>query len=109
MKTPVRSTILARALASDAAGLPANFAEQVAALAEAQAADSSNRTAAAMCGAFAAMLVVCVLGWLGFGKPETDGAAWLEPLLRTVAQQPWLVIGAAGIIIVHVLTLRRRI
>jgi hypothetical protein len=62
-----------------------------------------------MCGAFVAMVGFCVVGWLSFGKLETGGAAGFEPFLQTVARQPWLVIGAAGLAIVQMLTFRRRV
>lgn len=109
MTTPPRSPAIARALASEAEDLPANFAKHVAVLAESRAAArSSNWTTVAMFSAFAAMVGVCVLGWLSFGKPESGGSSWFEPLLHTFALQPWLVIGAAGFAIVQVLTFRRR-
>jgi hypothetical protein len=109
MTTPPRSPAIARALASEAESLPANFAKQVAALAESRAATrSSIWTAVAMFGAFAAMVAVCMFGWRSFGKPEASSAAWFEPFLQVLARQPWLIIGAAGFAIVQVLNFRRR-
>jgi hypothetical protein len=109
MSTPERSAALGRALASEAEGLPANFAAQVAALAEARAAARSTfLTALAMLGAFAAMIGVCVAGWFSFGKPEAGGVAWFDPLVQAVGPQPWLLIGVVGIVIVQMLTFRRR-
>jgi hypothetical protein len=109
MTTPPRSPEIARALASEAESLPANFAKRVTALAESRAATrSSIWTAMAMSGAFVAMVAVCVLGWHSFGKPEASGAAWFEPFLQALTRQPWLIIGAAGIAIVQVLNFRKR-
>jgi hypothetical protein len=109
MSTPERSAALGRALASDIEGLPADFARQVATLAEARAAARSTLlTAVAMLGAFAAMIGVCMVGWLRFGKPEVGSVEWFDPFVQATGSQPWLLIGVLGFVIVQMLTFRRR-
>ena len=108
MTTPARSAALARALATET-GLPPDFAEKVAALFES---GSSPRhlgwSDLWLVGAFAAMIGVCVVGWLGFDEQSTGGEEWLRNLVGALAPHPWLVAGMAGVAIVQVLTFRRR-
>jgi hypothetical protein len=101
--------VLARALALATDGLPQDFAAHVAALAEAGGTPrQSGWNDIALLGAFAAMIGVCVAGWFTFGPQESDAAEWFGPIARTMASQPWLLAGAAGVAIVQVLTFRRR-
>lgn len=109
MKTPERSAALARVLADESGGLPADFAARVAALAQASGtARRSNWSDLALLGAFVAMIGVCVAGWFTFGSRELPGAEWVTPLVEAVTSQPWLVIGVAGVTVVQALTFRRR-
>jgi hypothetical protein len=109
MTTPARSAALARALASEADGLPLDFAENVAALAEAgSAARNMGWNDIWLVGAFAAMIGICVMGWLVFGEPSSGGEEWLRSIVAALALHPWLVAGMAGVAIVQVLTFRRR-
>jgi hypothetical protein len=109
MITPERSPALGRALASEADGLPHDFAQKVAALADA---GSDARRAGWNdiwpVGAFAAMIGICVAGWLGFEEQPTGGGEWLGGIVAALAPHPWLLTGMAGVAIVHVLTFRRR-
>jgi len=109
VKTPERSAALARALASEADGLPEDFAARVAALADAERTGwRFSRNDAGLLGAFAAMIGVCVTGWKWFGTQEPGGAEWLGPLVDALSYDPWLIIGVAGVAIVQGLTFRRR-
>jgi hypothetical protein len=110
MKTPERSAAIAKALASESDGLPADFAARVAAAAEEIAAARRswwNEIALAL--AFVAMIGVCVVGWFGFAAQESGSVEWFEPLISAAMSQPLLIIGIAGIAIVQALTFRRRV
>jgi hypothetical protein len=109
MNTPERSAALAKALASQTAGLPGDFAKRVAAIAETR--DAARRASwnyVALIGAFVAMLGICVAGWYFFVPQALTVAQWCDPLVRELAAQPWLVIGVVGIAVVQALTFRRR-
>jgi hypothetical protein len=109
MRTPERSSAIARALAAEQDGLPKDFATQVARLAEAAAeARSSKRNEVALGLAFVAMIGVCVVGWLTLGASESVGSQWLASILRLAASQPLLTIGIAGVALIQVLIYRRR-
>jgi hypothetical protein len=108
MKTLERSVAIAKALASEPDGLPEDFAAQVAALAAANEWRHLSWTDGALLGAFVAMIGVCVAGWFWLGPQESDRTAWLEPVVGTVASQPWLFFGIAGVAVVQMLTFRRR-
>jgi hypothetical protein len=108
MNTPERSAAIARALASEADDLPEDFAVRVAALAEADERRSRAWNDLALLGAFVAMLGVCVAGWLTFAPQQRLNTEWLEPIAQVVASQPWLFIGVAGFVTVHLLSFRRR-
>jgi len=108
MKTPERSTAIARALAGEADGLPPHFAPDVAAIAEARAAKrASRRSEAALWLGFISMIGLCVAGWMRYGAP--GNMEWLAPVVRIAASQPWLVSALAGLAIVQGLTFRRRV
>jgi uncharacterized integral membrane protein len=100
MSEPARSTALKRALAEEADALPRDFAAHVATLATARAAPASRWAGLAMLGAFIAMTGMCIAGWFAFGPQEVSVDA---------APTPWLVTGIAGIAVVQLLTLRRRV
>ena len=109
MRTPERSAAIAKALAAQTPGLPANFPAQVAALAEARA--SANHVGlndVALLGAFILMICVCVAGWFIFEPLEPGGIEWVGPVVRGIVSEPWLAIGVAGVAVVQVLTFRRR-
>jgi hypothetical protein len=92
---------LARALAGEPAQLPKDFAAIVAATAETGgAARCWSWADAAMPAAFAVMLGACAAAWSQYGRMDVD--------LSVVAPAPWLVIGAAGVALVQLLTFRRR-
>jgi hypothetical protein len=108
MTHPERSAALAKALAEDT-GLPADFPQRVAALAEAR--DTAHRAVwnyAGLTAAFVAMLGVCVWGWYLLEPQASAMGEWFEPILRTMAAEPWLVIAVTGIAVVQALTFRRR-
>jgi hypothetical protein len=108
VKTPERSAVIAKALTSESE-LPVDFAQHVAALAEARAAQRrATGNYLALSGAFVAMLAVCIAGWYSFEPGALALGEWLDPLLRALAAQPWLVIGIAGFAVVQGLTFRRR-
>lgn len=109
MRTPERSAALARALKSETDGLPQDFAQKVAALAESRSAARrlSWNDVGLLC-AFAAMIGICVAGWVLFGEQSSGGSEWLDTILGVLAPHPWLVIGMAGVAIVQLLTFRRR-
>ena len=111
MNEPKRSTALKRALAAESDGLPEDFAVQVSQVAEAQVETRRSKWSdATMLGAFVAMIGVCVTGWFGFvGSPEIGNAELMALICGTLASQPWLVIGVAGVVAVQVLTLLRRV
>src|SRR4030095_11690197 len=104
MKTPQRSAAIAHALASETDQLPKDFAAHVAALAEAGEKRSWTWKDFALLGAFVAMLGVCVAGWFTFAPQEPLSFRWLEPIAHVVAAQPWLFIGIAGFVLVHLLS-----
>jgi hypothetical protein len=109
MRTPERSSAIARALAAEGDGLPKDFAAQVARLAEAEAERRSSRwSEVGLVIGFLAMIGTCVFGWSLFGAQALGGAEWLEPLARAASAQPLLVVGVAGLVIVQLLTFRRR-
>jgi hypothetical protein len=108
MNLPERSEAIARALAEDTTGLPADFAAQVAALAEAESAQRWTWNDAALLVAFVAMIGVCVAGWFTFGAVEIGTIKWWEPIVSVAAAYPWLAVGVAGVVIVQVLNFRRR-
>jgi hypothetical protein len=109
MKTPQRNAAIAQALASETDGLRKDFASHVAALAEAtETAPRWSWNDAALLGAFITMLGVCTAGWWMFGELEPGGVEWLAPIVRVLESQPWLFIGVAGVVLVQVLTFRRR-
>ena len=109
MNTPERSAAIARALAAQTPGPPADFAAQVAALAEAQRVRRSTWSDVALLVAFVAMLGVCVAGWFSFGVLELGSAEWMDAVLGTAAAHPWLVLGVAGLSLVQVLSYRQRL
>jgi hypothetical protein len=109
MNTPERSAAIKRALESEPVGLPRSFAAQIAALASTQRMRRWSWSDAALLVAFAAMLGVCVAGWLPLGMLEVGRAEWLAPLARLAASHPWLCIGVAGLAVVQGLTFRRRV
>ncbi len=110
MSEPKRSAALKRVLADEGDGLPEEFAVRVTALAEAESAVRSRWAEAAMVAAFVAMIGVCVAGWVGFvGAPAMGGGDFLELAGRAMGSQPWLVIGAAGVVVVQLLTFGRRV
>jgi hypothetical protein len=108
MNIPQRSAALARALASETDDLPKDFAAQVAALAESGDRRSWSWNDFALLGAFVAMLGVCVAGWLLLAPQEPASVQWLDLPARVVTSQPWLFVGVAGFVIVHLLSFRRR-
>lgn len=110
MSTPKRSAAIARALASEPDGLPRDFAAHVAALARADRARAWSWNDVALLVAFFAMLGVCVLGmgWLGFAASVIGDANWLAPVVEIAASHPWLLAGAVGVVLVQMLTFRRR-
>jgi hypothetical protein len=110
MSTPERSAAVARALAAEPNGLPGDFAVQVAALAQAERVSAWSWNDFALVAAFLAMLWVCVLGmgWLGFGTPVTGGSDWVAPVVDVAASHSWLLAGVVGVLVVQMLTLRRR-
>jgi hypothetical protein len=108
MKEPERSVAIANALAAEADGLPADFATQVVALAEAQRAPRWSWNDLALGAAFIAMIGVCVAGWFQFGAREAGGVEWVRPIVGAAASNPWLIIGIASVGIVQVLIFRRR-
>jgi len=109
MSEPKRSVALKRVLAEEGHGLPEEFAVRVAALAQAESKARSRWAEAIMIAAFVAMLGVCVAGWFSFvGPPAIGGADLLELAGRAMGSQPWLVIGAAGVVVVQLLTFGRR-
>jgi hypothetical protein len=62
-----------------------------------------------MLAAFVVMMGVCVTGWFGFvGTPEIGNAELFDLVGSTLASQPWLVIGVAGVAAIQLLTLLRR-
>jgi hypothetical protein len=108
VKTPERSAAIAKALDSPT-GLPGDFARRTAALAETRAAARhATGNYVALSSAFVAMLAVCVAGWYVFEPRALTIGEWIDPILRAMASQPWLVIGAAGFATVQALTFRRR-
>jgi hypothetical protein len=111
MNTPERSTLLAEALRSEPVDLPQDFAGKVAELAEAGgvAPRPLRWTDVGLCGAFSAMMGICVAGWIVFGEQSSDGTEWLDSIVSALIPHPWLVTGLAGVAIVQVLTFRRRI
>jgi hypothetical protein len=109
MKAPERSAAIAKALASEADGLPKDFAAQLAGLAEtSRSARHSRWNDFALFGAFVAMIGVCVAGWFRFGPQEPGSVEWWGPIVSEVASEPWLLTSIAGVVIVQVLTFRRR-
>ena len=109
MKAPKRSAALVRALASDPA-LPADFAARVSELAEARAqARHANWSVFAPLGAFVAMIGVCMVGWLKLGPQAPASMEWLKFVVRALSDQPWLLIGGVGLVLVQALTFRRRV
>jgi hypothetical protein len=109
MSEPKRSAALKRVLAEEGEGLPEEFAARVAALAEGESALRSRWAEVAMFAAFVAMLGVCVAGWFSFvGPPALGGADLVELAGRALGSQPWLVTGAAGVVVVQLLTFGRR-
>jgi hypothetical protein len=109
MKTPERSAALARVLTMDTDYLPKGFAAQVAALANADTgAWRFSGNDVGLLGAFAAMIGLCVSGWLWFAAPEPGAAEWLGPIVGAMASYPWLTIGVTAIAAVQMLTLHRR-
>jgi hypothetical protein len=110
MKTPGRSVAIARALASEADGLPEDFAAQVASLAEAGAeARSRSWGDAALLAAFLAMVGICMVGWRTYGSPESGIGRDFSDLLVMAASQPLLMIGIAGVGLIQVLSYRGRV
>jgi hypothetical protein len=106
---PERSPAIARALAEEADGLPADFAARVASRAEAdRRARQSRWSDLALPAAFLTMLSLCAVGWSQFGNPEPLGFEWLNPLLDAAVSRPWLSVGIAGVAAVHLLAFRRR-
>lgn len=110
MNTPERSVAVARALASEQDGLPGDFATQVAALAKADRERAWSWNDFALVAAFLAMLGLCVvgMGWLGFGTPVLSGTDWVAPVVEVAASHPWLIAGVVGVLVVQMLTMRRR-
>jgi hypothetical protein len=109
MSEPKRSAALKRALGAEADGLPEDFAVRVAALAEVERAARSRWAEAVMIAAFVAMLGVFMAAWFSFvGPPALGGTDLLELAGRAMGSQPWLVFGAAGVVVVQLLTFGRR-
>lgn len=109
MSEPERSAALKRVLMAEGDGLPEDFAARVATLAEVESAARSSWAEAVMIAAFVAMVGVCFAGWVKFfGVPAIDGADLVELAGRATGSQPWLVVGAAGIAGVQLLTFGRR-
>jgi hypothetical protein len=110
MKTPGRSVAIARALASEADGLPEDFATQVAALAEAGGeARSRSWGDAALLAAFLVMVGICMAGWRIYGSPESGIGRDFSDMLVLAASQPLLMIGIAGVGLIQVLSYRGRV
>jgi len=109
MNTVERSAALAQALKLETQGLPPDFAKKVAALAEAdRAAWHLSWTDAGLIGGFAAVIAICVAGWIRFGEPMLGSTQWLITIVSALAPHPWLIIGMSGVVFVQLLTFRRR-
>jgi hypothetical protein len=109
VNTPERSAAIARALASGSECLPEDFAARVAAVAAAERASRWSWDDAALLVAFVAMIGGCVAGGFRFTALEFGGIEWIGDVFRTLASNPWLAIGVAGVAIVQMLTYRRRL